>query len=63
MKLEILKGFYDKYNDTLYNPGELIDFKTDRAKELLENEMHLVRNADEDVVIPKKTKRRIKKDE
>lgn len=63
MKLRILKGFYDKYTNVLYKKGDIVDFKTDRAKELLSNDLNIVKSEDDEILASKKTKRRIKKDE
>lgn len=42
MKLKIEKAFTDKYNAKRYKVGQEIEFEADRAKELLEDDRHLV---------------------
>lgn len=64
IKLKILKSFYDKYSNELYSVGDVIDFKIDRAKDLLNNQQKIVDCVDEiSDKSPKKTTRRKIKNE
>ena len=47
IKLKILKSFYDKNSNELYSVGDVIDFKIDRARDLLNNQQKLVDCVDE----------------
>ena len=42
MKLKIEIGFTDKYNGTIYNAGDVVDFEEKRAAELLKDNRGLV---------------------
>lgn len=64
IKLKILKSFYDKYSNELYAVGDVIDFKIDRAKDLLNNQQKIVDCVDNSLSkSPKKTTRRKTKNE
>lgn len=45
MTLKILVSFADKYNGTIYSAGDVIEFETKRAEELLKDERKLVEKA------------------
>lgn len=47
MKLKIEKDFSDKYTNAKYKVGQEIDFKEERAKELLADKRGLVSLAEE----------------
>lgn len=59
MKLEILKVFSDKVTGEIYQVGQVVDFKADRAKELLAHEWNLVKaveTAEKKPVVKRTTK-------
>lgn len=42
MKLQILKNFKDKYTGERYKTGDIVEFESERAEELLKDERGLV---------------------
>lgn len=61
MKLKIERNFTDKYTGKKYEAGSEVNFKDDRAKELLSDSRGLVSEVEEASEPTKKPARRSKK--
>lgn len=59
-KLVILKSFYDKYTNELYNTNDVVEFDNKRADEILNNASNLAESIES---TPPKTSKRKKKSE
>lgn len=61
MKLMIEKEFVDKYTSKNYEVGKIVDFKDERASELLNDPRNLVSKVKEAVTPVEKVAKAIKK--